>query len=65
MDNQREIIFYFEKDKKISVSTNKTNGEIAEILQNYNYFINIDNEEGVSCINLKQVIFIEMKEKSE
>lgn len=62
---EREIIFYFENDKKISISTNKTNGEIADILQNYNYFINIDNEEVVSCINLKQVIFIEMKEKGE
>lgn len=62
---EREIIFYFDKDKRISISTNKTNGEIADILQNYNYFINIDNEGIVSCINLKQVIFIEMKEKSE
>ena len=58
---EREIIFYFEKGEKISVSTNKTNEEIAKILENYNYFINIDNERVVSCINLKQVKFIEIK----
>ena len=62
---KREIIFYFEKGEKISVSTNKTNEEIAKILENYNYFINIDNERVVSCINLKQVKFIEIKEKGE
>lgn len=58
---EREIIFYFEKGEKISVSTNKTNEEIAKILENYNYFINIDNERVVSYINLKQVKFIEIK----
>ena len=58
---EREIIFYFEKGEKISVSTNKTNEEITKILENYNYFINIDNERVVSYINLKQVKFIEIK----
>ena len=62
---EREIIFYFEKGEKISVSTNKTNEEIAKILEDYNYFINIDNERIVSCINLKQVKFIEIKENGE
>ena len=62
---EREIIFYFEKGEKISVSTNKTNEEIAKILEDYNYFINIDNGRIVSCINLKQVKFIEIKENGE
>ena len=58
---EREITFYYEKDKKISITTNKTNDEIGKILNNYSYFINISSEGIVSCVNLQQVIFIEIK----
>ena len=62
---EREIIFYFGKGEKISASTNKTIEEIAKILENYNYFINVDNKRVVYCINLKKVKFIELKESDD
>ena len=58
---EREITFYYEKDKKISITTNKTNDEIGKILNNYSYFVNINSDGIVSCVNLQQVIFIEIK----
>ena len=58
---ERKITFYFKNNKKISVSTYKTNGELFEILEKYNYFINVDNEGELTCINLKQVIYVEIK----
>lgn len=63
---EREIIFYYEiKDKQMVTTTNKTNEEIAEILNNYDYFVNIDSKGVLSCVNLKQVKFIEIKKSGE
>lgn len=63
---EREIRFYYEnKDKQISITTDKTNKEIVEILNNYDYFVNIDSKGVLSCVNLKQVKFIEIKKNGE
>lgn len=63
---EREIRFYYEnKDKQISITTDKTNKEIVEILNNYDYFVNIDSKGVLSCVNLKQVKFIEIKKSGE
>ena len=58
---ERKITFYLKDDKKVSTCTNKTNEELAEILEKYNYIINIDNKGVLFCINLKQVIYLEIK----
>lgn len=61
---EKEIIFYFEKDKKISVTTYKTNEELTKDIGNSEWFANFDGKI-LSFINLKQVKFIEIKEKGE
>ena len=58
---EREITFYLKDDKKVLIYTNKTSGEIIEILEKYNYFININDKGVLSCVNLKQVIYVEIK----
>ena len=61
---EREIIFYFENDKKISVTTYKTNEELTKNIGDSKWFINFDGKT-VSFINLIQVKFFEIKEKGE
>ena len=58
---EREITFYLKDGKIVSIYTNKTNGEMVEILEKYNYFINIDDKGVLSGINLKQVVYVEIK----
>ena len=58
---KREIIFHLKDKNKVLTDTYKTNEELAEILEKYNYFINVNNEGELTCINLKQVIFVEIK----
>lgn len=55
------ITFYFDKDKKISITTNKTDEEIREIFDNHNWLYNVSLENNtMSCINLKEVKYAEV-----
>ena len=58
---EREITFYLENGNEVSISTYKTNEEMVKILEEYNYFINIDDKGVLSGINLKQVVYVEIK----
>lgn len=55
------ITFYFDKDRKVSITTNKTDKEIREIFDNHNWLYNVDLENNtMSCINLKEVKYAEV-----
>ena len=57
----KTITFYFDKDRKVSITTNKTDEEIREVLDNHNWLYNVDLENNTMfCINLKEVKYVEV-----
>ena len=55
----KKITFYFNNNTKLSVTTNKTNEEIRKMFD-YNWFYNVDPQNNMACINLREVKYADV-----
>lgn len=54
MIKERNITFYFDNDKKVTITTNKNDKEIKEMMKNH-LLENIDENGTITYINLTKV----------
>ena len=55
----KKITFYFNNNMKLSITTNKTNEEIRKMFD-FNWFYNVDPKNNMTCINLREVIYVDV-----